>query len=189
MTRFESILIEVTLGDVDGFYFPHKYPTHAPMRTFLSLQIVNGIGYIHNIRQKSETLQVLLWHQVLPEVAVQKIWHGKLTLPVAGAGDYILIQSRIAAGHGSAWETWMKLGQPQNLSTEEMRLLRQHAQPESRLFTYTGAGESISLDLDVAPGEVLFLELRRQGTKALPKTGLRKQLAVWEEQMSATSKK
>ncbi len=138
--------------------------------------------------QSGETLQVLFWHQVLPEIANQTKWESRLKLPVEEAGPYFVIQSRIAVNHGSAWETWMELGQPQDLSVEEMRLLRRRAQPECQLLSFPAAKESIQLDLAIQPGEVLLLELRRQGSAALPKTGLRAQLAQWEKQMSDASK-
>ena len=136
----------------------------------------------------SETVQVLLWHQVLPEVPAQKEWKGQLALPVAEAGDSLIVQTRIAAGRGSAWETWMELGQPQDLSPEEMRLLRSHAQPEYRLFSYPGASGSVLRDFALLPGEVVLFEFRPQGKPPLPKAPLRQQLAQWEQQMSAASK-
>ncbi len=138
--------------------------------------------------KSGETLQILLWHQVLPEVGGQGAWPCRLTLPIIEAGNYFVIQSRIGADQGSAWETWMELGQPQDLSAEEMRLVRSRAQPECRLFPFPSAKESISMNLEVHPGEVYLLELRRQSAAALPKTGLRAQLAQWEQQMSDASK-
>jgi xylan 1,4-beta-xylosidase len=135
-----------------------------------------------------ETLQVLLWHQVLPEVGAQKGWPCRLVLPVPVPGNYFVVQSRIGIEHGSAWETWMKLGQPQNLSVEEMRLLRSHAQPEVRLLPFLEVKESVEMDLSIPPAEVYLLELRRQSPAALPKAGLRAQLAQWEKQMSDASK-
>jgi len=135
-----------------------------------------------------EALQVLLWHQVLPELPNQKVWSGRLALPIKQPGDYILVQSRIAVKQGSAWETWVELGQPQDLSHEEMRLLRAQAEPGYELFQFPGAGKTISVDFSVAPAEVYLFELRRKGTPALPKSALRSQLMQWEQQMGDASK-
>ena len=82
----------------------------------------------------------------------------------------------------------MKLGQPQNLSVEEMRLLRSHACPEVRLLTFPEAKNSVEMNISIQPTEVYLLELRRQSLVALPKSGLRAQLAQWERQMSDASK-
>jgi xylan 1,4-beta-xylosidase len=136
----------------------------------------------------SETLQLLIWHKIVPEKEAQEAWKTRVTMPIAEKGDYVLIESRIASGHGSAWETWTKLGRPQNPSVEEMRLLRNHAQPKCDFSVFPKAESIVSFDLQLAPGEVCFLELRRQGPAAAPKVASRQELAKWEQQMSAASK-
>jgi beta-xylosidase len=95
-----------------------------------------------------------------------------------------MIESRIGAGHGSAWETWKDLGSPQTLSREEMRLLRSHSQPECVLHSVEKEGWGFSL----SPGEVALLELRPRGAAALPKSGLRRELLEWERRMGETSR-
>jgi len=149
-------------------------------------ELPSGCGW--HVTQKAETLQVLLWHQFLPEIPGQTSWRGRVTAPTVNEGRSILIQSRIGWGHGSAWETWLELGQPQNLSHEEMRLLRSHSQPQCRLFLHPEEGVPASWDFDLAPGEVVLFELRRQGVAALPKSALREELAQWEQQMSDISR-
>jgi beta-xylosidase len=99
----------------------------------------------------------------------------------------VMIESRIAAGQGSAWETWKELGSPQTLSPEEMRLLQTAARPGCRLLN-PGTGNGDCWDFSLKPGEVCLLERHPQGTTALPKVGLRKQLDEWEKQMSGRSK-
>jgi xylan 1,4-beta-xylosidase len=174
-----------------------------PKATFNAFEFLNRLG---NVRcetvsdealphgcgwcatRSGDTLQVLLWHQVLPEVGKQKEWQCRLALPIAVADNYFVIQSRIGVDGGSAWESWVELGQPQDLSTEEMRFLRSRAQPDCQLFAFPSAKDSILMSLAIQPAEVYLLELRRQGPTALPKTGLRAQLAQWEQQMSDASK-
>jgi xylan 1,4-beta-xylosidase len=145
-------------------------------------------GFGWHAARAGETLQVLMWYQVIPEVSNQKVCSGRLTLPIEQPGDYIIIQSRIAVKHGSAWETWVELGQPQNLSNEEMRLLRAQAAPDYELLQFPGAGKTISVDFSVAPAEVYLFELRRKATPSLPKTAPRSQLMQWEQQMGDSSK-
>jgi len=141
-----------------------------------------GCGWVAT--REAETVQVLMWHQILPEAAPQSAWLGQLTLPGVG-GPAILIESRIGAGHGSAWETWKELGSPQTLSREEARLLRAHAQPRCLLHA---ASEGRDFSVSLEPGEVVLLELRPQGAPATRKTGLRRELQEWEERMSAASR-
>jgi len=138
------------------------------------------------VMSEGDSLRVLLWHRILPEVG-QKAWTGRIDLP-ACTGPVVAIESRIAAGQGSAWETWKQLGSPQTLSPAEMRLLRAASNPACRLV----GPEEINAkawNFSLAPGEVCLLERHPRGEPALPKVELRKQLDEWEEKMSAQSKK
>lgn len=67
-----------------------------------------------------------------------------------------MISTRIRAGAGSAYETWLALGRPQNLSDGEEQLLRAHAQPAYDVQRLTGDEVAFTL----APNEVLLLEIR-----------------------------
>ena len=136
--------------------------------------------------QEGDHLRVLLWHRIVPEVG-QKAWTGKLKMPFA-QGPVVVIESRIAAGQGSAWETWKDLGSPQTLSPEEMRLLKAASRPSCRLLG-SDVSDGNTWNFSLAPGEVCLLERHSQGAAALPKVELRKQLEEWEQKMSASSKK
>jgi len=132
--------------------------------------------------REGETLRILLWHQIVPEVSSQAAWKGRLPLPAHPEGA-VSIESRIAAGQGSAWETWKAMGGPQTLSPEEMRLVRAASAPSCRLVTAEEAWE-----FSLAPGEVCLLERHPRGLPALPKANQRHQLLEWEKKMSAQSK-
>jgi xylan 1,4-beta-xylosidase len=132
-----------------------------------------------------DSLRILLWHRVIPEVG-QKPWSGQIQLP-SYSGPFVAIESRIAAGQGSAWETWKQLGSPQTLSPEEMRLLRVASTPACRLVPPEEM-KADSWNFSLAPGEVCLLERHGRGAPALPKVELRMQLDEWEKKMSAQSK-
>ncbi|NJK91425.1 MAG: hypothetical protein HC904_06110 [Blastochloris sp.] len=132
--------------------------------------------------QEGDSLQILLWHRQVLELQNPSDWNLNLHLPPLPSPS-IMLESRIQAGAGSAWETWRELGSPQTLSPLEMRLIRSHAQPAMRL-TSPGTTNTFSLK----PGEVLHLEIRPQGSPALPKSNLRHALADWEQRMSGKSK-
>ena len=151
------------------------------LATSSDIPLPPGCGCV--VTRETETVQILLWHQILPEVPNQTVWRGHLNLPELSESP-VLIESRIGIGHGSAWETWKDLGSPQTLSKEEMRLLRSHSQPECILHSVTNGAFNFSL----APGEVALLELRPRGVASLPKSGLRTELLEWERRMGETSK-
>jgi len=130
---------------------------------------------------EGESLQVLLWHRNLSGygVGVQQPWAGVLELPWTDPAKPVLLQERITAGAGSCYETWQSLGTPQNLSPTERDLLEVHAAPEARLFKPEAQKGRVTHEFLLAPGEVLYCELRPQGAVALPKAPLRQELAAW----------
>ncbi len=130
---------------------------------------------------EGESLQVLLWHRDLSAYGVgeQQPWAGTLKMPWTESAKPMLLQERITAGAGSCYETWQSLGGPQNLSPSETRLLEIHSAPEAQLFQPEAQNSRVTHDFQLAPGEVLYLELRPQGAVALPNGPLRQELAAW----------
>jgi Glycosyl hydrolases family 39 len=129
---------------------------------------------------EGENLQALLWYRNLSVYGVQQQpWAGVLELPWRQSAKPLLLQERIAAGIGSCYETWQALGTPQNLSPTERRLLEVHSAPEARLFHPEAQSSQVRHAFRLAPGEVLYCELRPQGAVALPKAPLRQELAAW----------
>jgi xylan 1,4-beta-xylosidase len=130
---------------------------------------------------EGESLQVLLWYRDLSVygAGTHRPWTGTLQLPWAESVKPVLVQERITAGAGSCYETWLSLGGPQNLSPIEHELLQAHAMPEARLFRPDVQHEQVSHPFQLAPGEVIYLELRPEGAVALPNSMLRQDLAAW----------
>lgn len=137
---------------------------------------------------EGQSRQVLLWHRILPEAGAQQPWEGMLEMPWTESAKPVLVQERITAGAGSCCETWQSLGRPQNLSPIEHHLLEVHAAPEARLFQPDAKNGQVTHDFRLAPGEVLYLELRPQEAAALPKAPLRQELKAWYAAMRAKSK-
>jgi len=123
------------------------------------------------------SLQILLWHRSLPRIEEQGVWEGAVVIPWSESTKPVLIQERIIAGAGSCYETWQSLGTPQNLSLAEHRLLRAHAIPEARLFRPNVQRKLVSHSFRLAPGDVVYLELRPQGVVPLPNESVRQELA------------
>lgn len=130
---------------------------------------------------EGESLHVLLWYRVLSVygVGAQQPWAGVLELPWTHSAKPVLLQERIAAGSGSCYETWLSLGTPQNLSPTERDLLEVHSAPEARLFKPEAQKGRVCHEFRLAPGEVVYCELRPQGAVALPKAPLRQKLTAW----------
>jgi xylan 1,4-beta-xylosidase len=137
---------------------------------------------------EGERRQILFWHRVLPGIEEQRPWAGVLEVPWTESDKPVLVQERITAGAGSCYETWQSLGGPQNLSPIERQLLEVHACPESRLFQPDVDDRRVAHDFRLAPGEVLYVELRPQAVAALPNGSLRQELAAWYSTMHEKSK-
>jgi xylan 1,4-beta-xylosidase len=128
-------------------------------------QLAPGRGLVATA--EGESRQILLWHRVLPGMADELPWTGVLEIPWTDAAKPVLVQERIASEAGSCYETWLSLGTPQDLSPVERNLLEIHSVPEGRLFQPEVENQRVMHDFRLAPGEVLYLELRPQGTAAI----------------------
>jgi xylan 1,4-beta-xylosidase len=130
---------------------------------------------------EGQSRQVLLWHRDLSAYGVgeQQAWEGVLEIPWTESAKPVLVQEKITAGAGSCYETWLSLGTPQNLSPSEHELLKAHTVPEARLFRPDAQRERVSHPFRLAPGEVIYLELRPEGAVALPNGPLNLELQAW----------
>lgn len=137
---------------------------------------------------EGECRQILLWHRVLPGNDVHLSWEGTLEIQWKEAAKPVVVEERITAGAGSCFETWQSLGHPQNLSPIELHLLEAHAVPAAQLLQPQTENGRVAHDFRLAPGEVLYLELRPQGPAAIPNEPLRQELAAWYESRRAKSK-
>ncbi len=139
---------------------------------------------------EGESIRVLLWYRDLSVYGLgdRQPWTGVLEMPWTGSAKPILVAERIAASAGSCYETWQSLGGPQNLSPIERHLLEVHAAPTAQLLQPGIEHGKVAHDFRLAPGEVLYLELRPQGTAAVPNGPLRQELAAWYESRRDKSK-
>jgi len=134
---------------------------------------------------------LVLWNHYQPTETSPRPWTQTLRVgsrPDTVDGPHLWITARIAEGAGSPWETWCRMGRPQNLSPWEQQLLESHSRPR---FEVEPAGELIdqrSLKVTLAPGEVLFVQLRPEGQRALPKGRDEEDWALWDKAMGEQSK-
>jgi beta-xylosidase len=99
-----------------------------------------------------------------------------------------MVCSRVKPGAGSAYETWVKMGRPHNLSATELDLLAAHSQPEMSVELLSPANGTLDVSFELAPNEVLYLELREAGPVAVPKGPDAKDLQRWDIGMGEKSK-
>ena len=131
---------------------------------------------------------VVLWNQRLLEDPAPSTWSDHIRLPVETDAPHLVLVSRIAAGAGSAYETWMAMGAPHDLTPVMEAALRAQAEPAWMVSLHTPCNGSVDLDLTLAPGEVLYLHVRPQAQRALPRRTDPKALAQWNAAMGERSR-
>lgn len=134
------------------------------------------------------TMHVLLWNWQKLEVAEQPVWSDTLELPASMPCGQVLA-TRIRLGAGSAYESWLALGRPANLTRGQEAFLRAQAEPERALCaTVLDNGQS-RLDIRLAANEVLHLEITAAPVPAV--TGRIEPgspVASWDQAMGEKSK-
>jgi len=113
------------------------------------------------VTDETVTTRALLWNFHLPEMATQA-WTGTVALPLppclAGARQVRLATALVAAGTGSAYETWLALGSPASLSRIDEQALRAAAWPRHRSrYVPVEDGHAV-LEFSLGRDEVLFAE-------------------------------
>jgi beta-xylosidase len=106
-------------------------------------------------------IKMLLWNHIPHEMKASS-WHEtlKLALPdILKQSDSLqLLSVRLGAGKGSAYETWVNLGRPLNLTRLQEELLEAHSRPEYSVQTVPVQDGLLEVSVSLAPDEVLFLE-------------------------------
>lgn len=124
--------------------------------------------------REGEAIQAILWHDRPPECPPNPPWRESLRLELprgAGSSDpWVVTQTLIRAGAGSAWETWETMGRPLNLSSAQQALLRSHAEPATSATLVWPRHRALEVPLALAANQVLHLEFRPRGPVAAPKS-------------------
>ncbi|MDA3959367.1 MAG: hypothetical protein PF961_01150 [Planctomycetota bacterium] len=117
----------------------------------------NGCGLVAT--RECETVHVVAYHQPFMAAGPAQPWQTTVRIPVDHA-EQVVTAIRVRAGAGSAYETWLALGRPQDPSPAQMAVLRAHAVPEHTMTRHQAEQGELALSVTVAPNEVLYLECR-----------------------------
>lgn len=138
--------------------------------------------------REGQVCDLLLWNQRLLEEQEQPTWKERLRVPVGGDGEHLLLAARIRAGAGSAYESWLAMGAPHNLSPVEEQALRAHAEPQWTITRHLPQSGMIECEVELQPGEVLYLHLRPLGQQSLPRSSRPADVACWNAAMGERSR-
>ena len=132
--------------------------------------------------EENGTYRVLLYNCKLPEVKDQPAWRETIYIPDIDASDYIFEMSKIEEGRGSAYEEWVRMGKPANLTPFEEAYLRSCAEMHYSLICVEG--ECARFDVELKPDEVCYIEAHRR-TKDI---ALKTKNELLEEQLNTENK-
>ena len=136
----------------------------------------------------SEAVRVLLWNSPRPGDPQAAGWSGSISVPNL-FGDATLIHTLVAPGCGSAYETWLDLGRPQNPSAVEEKLLRAHAGPKMGFQRVQTGEKTIHFSFEVGVGELLALEVVAAGQPGPRKGSQSADVAAWDTGMGTAAQK
>jgi xylan 1,4-beta-xylosidase len=135
-------------------------------------------------------VKVLLWNHIPHEVEASA-WQETLSLALPDAlkmHDSLQVLSvHLREGKGSAYETWVKLGRPLNLTRLQEDLIEAHSRPEYGVRAVSAQEGLLKLPVSLAPDEVLFLEIAPAGPSVsiLPEGA---ETDAWNQVMSDLSR-
>jgi len=122
------------------------------------------------------------------EVAEQPELRHQVSVPAHGASEHLVVLERIRVGAGSAWETWVRMGRPQELSLAQERLLRQHAEPEMLCLRVPANNGLVAFEIQAGPNEVVYAEVRALGASSVGKGSAAAESALWDKLMGEKSR-
>ncbi len=103
--------------------------------------------------------RILLYNCNLPEIKDQPHWKEKIYIPDINAKDYIFEMAKIEKGRGSAYEEWVKMGKPANLTPFEEAYLKGCAEMHYSMLDVDG--DEACFEVNLAPDEVCYIEIHK----------------------------
>ncbi len=145
--RFLSLMT----GDLMDVGLPNERPRHANVLVVSFPDRVRLLAWNH--QSNAEPSQ----GDWTPRVRIQ------LPPTLAAAGEIQQIVLQVKPGQGAAYETWLEMGRPQNLTRTEEEALRLAAEPSASIRRITVGGGFAELDLSLGHCEFAFVEFSLAG--------------------------
>ena len=110
--------------------------------------------------EENGTIRILMYNCKLPEIKDQPDWCETISIPGINASDYIFEQAKIEKGRGSAYEEWVKMGKPANLTPFEESYLRSCAEMHYSVIDVDG--DRAEFEVCLKPDEVCCIEIHKR---------------------------
>lgn len=115
----------------------------------------------------TDRVRLLVWNHQSHAAAPEGVWKTStcFELPerLAAASAVQQVNLHVKPGHGAAYETWLAMGSPQNLTRTEEEALRLSAEPLASISRLEVRNGQAQLEMELGPCEFLFIELSLPG--------------------------
>lgn len=116
----------------------------------------------------SDRVRVLVWNHQSNATQTEGNWKARLRIQLptalADATRVQRIDFQVGTGHGAAYEVWLGMGRPQNLTRTEEEALRLAAEPAVTISYADVVQRATEIEIELAPCEFALIELSRPGT-------------------------
>ncbi len=117
------------------------------------------------VTEENDVFRSVIYNHKDLDVENQPDFKDVLSFEVPEEGEYIATFATIKKHQGSAYETWVEMGYPDNLSEIQLEMLKAHSTPEYKFEKFTSKDKKIEIPFSLTPNEVMYLEVQ----KKLPK--------------------
>lgn len=104
--------------------------------------------------------KILLYNCNIPEIKDQPVWNERFLIPNIDAKDYIFEMAKIEKGRGSAYESWIEMGSPANLTYLQEEHLRSASEMNYSLIKVESNIAEFEVSLN--PDEVCYIEVYKK---------------------------
>ncbi len=127
-----------------------------------------------------EILRLLAWNDA--SVAEPQEWSETLQLSLNGPS--VATRRLVKAGQGSAFETWVEMGRPQELTPAQLEALQYASQPACRIEPIEPSSGMAKIELRLLPGEIEAIEIAPVSEPAHNRDHYTADVAAWNEALA-----
>lgn len=142
-----------------------------------------GFGLGCGIAAASEkgVIRAIAYNQHFLEIESQPDWNDELQIPVEDDGEYVITSAKIEKYHGSAYEAWLNMGSPNDVSPMQEEYLRAASTMNYHCDVKKAEDGVLRTGFSLKPDEVIYIEVQKKGIEAVPRDMSPAEMEAWNE--------
>jgi len=146
----------------------------------------NGKGCL--VTQEQGLTRILLWNQNFVEEKEHSEWNGSIDIPSKGGKELDAINISIGIGNGSPWESWQKMGRPDNPTKTQIEYLWNQSEPTQTYIKQEVKNGLATFAFSLKPGEVQYFEVSAPDQAINTKFINSEEFMIWDKGMGEKSR-